>query len=192
MLGLLAFAQPALADPSTLPSPTYTPGSPFQGTIKVTASVGGACGFATAPNASYTVNDIDTTAWSRQKDFTLDCNVASRVAVISTNGGLKATTPTTAGYTNLAPYSVELFLQGSTTTSTATCTAADLKDGDCAAFYGTAQTGQTTGLRLASPSVNVTGSYIKLSAPAYGFAGSDLLVNGSYDDTLTVSIAAAP
>jgi hypothetical protein len=193
VLGLLAYAQPALADPSTLPSPTYTPGSPFTGTIKVTASVGGACGFASAPSASYTVNDIDTTAWSRQKDFNLDCNVASRVAVISSSGGLKnPTVPGTPGYTNLAPYTVDLFLQGSTTTSSGSCTAASLKDGTCTAFYGTAVTGQTTGLRLASSSVNIPGSYIKLSAPAYGFAGPNLLINGSYSDTLTISVAAAP
>ena len=192
VLGLLAFAQPVLADPSTLPSPTYTPGSPFTGTIKVTASVGGACGFASAPSDNYSVSDIDTADWFRQKDFNLDCNVASRVAVISTNGGLKTTSPITTGYTNLAPYTVDLFLQGSTTTSSGSCTAASLKDGTCTDFYGTAQIGQTAGLRLASSSVNIPGSYIKLRAPAYGFAGPNLLINGTYSDTLTISVAAAP
>lgn len=193
-LGLLAFAQPALADTSTLPSPTYTPSSPFIGTIKVTASVGGACGFLnTAPSDNYTFNDIDTTGWTAQKDFRLDCNVASRVAVTSSNGGLQGPAlAATPGYTNLAPYTVDLNLVGSSASIAAQCSAASLKDGSCTDFYGTAAIGQTAGLRLASPSVNVPGSFIKVSAPAFGLTGPTTLVNGTYNDTIVISVAAAP
>lgn len=192
-LGLVAFAQPVLADTSTLPAPTRTPGSPFIGTILVTASVGGACGFVTAPSDSYTFNDIDTTAWEATKPFQLDCNVASRVAVVSSNGGLKGPTFTaTPGYTNLAPYTVDLNLVGSSANIAAQCSAAALKDGTCTAFYGTAAIGQTAGLRLASPSVNVPGSFIKVSAPAFGLTGPTSLIDGTYNDTLVISVAAAP
>ena len=194
-LSLVAFASPALADPSTLPSPTYTPGSPFTGTILVTASVGGACGFLnTAPSDNYTFNDIDTTQWEATKEFRLDCNVASRVAVTSSNGGLQGPAlAATPGYTNLAPYTVDLNLVGSSASIAAQCSAASLKDGSCTDFYGTAAIGQTDGLRLASPSVNVPGSFIKVSAPAFNATPSNpTLVNGTYNDTLVISVAAAP
>lgn len=195
MLGLAACAMPAQAQSSTISGPTYfAGGASYATTIPVTASVGGRCGFATgsAPSGIYDAGAIDTAAWSHQFAFVLDCNGASRVAVISTNGGLLgSTSPGVSGYTNMAPYTVLLNLVGSAgANASASCAAADLKTGAVSpcSFFGTAS--QNTGLRMASASQNLTGSYLQVSAPAY--PGPDVLASGTYSDTLTISIAAAP
>ena len=161
--------------------------------IPVTASVGGMCEFATggAPAGSYDAGAIDTTAWTHDFEFTIECNTASRVAVVSSNGGLKnATAVSDAGYTNLAPYTVLLNLDGDSTSASASCAAATLlasASSPCA-FLGPAST--TAGLQLTGPSEDETGSYLRVSAPAY--SGPDALIAGSYADTLIVTIAAAP
>lgn len=194
VLGLLAFAQPALADTSTLPSPTYTPGSPFTGTIKVTASVGGVCGFSAAPNDTYTINDIDSTTWSKRTNFTIECNVASHVAVISDNGGLKNAGAAVTGYTNLSPYSVRLNLVGANAASAqADCMAATLKTGTATcSYYGQATTGNSSiGLGMPQPSQGLTGSYIETSGVPNPAAPA-VLIAGNYNDILRVSIAATP
>lgn len=195
MLCLAACPVPAAAQSSTISGPTFfAGGASYATTIPVTASVGGRCGFATgsAPSGVYDAGAIDTTAWSHQFAFVLDCNGASRVAVVSANGGLLGSTaPGVTGYTNLAPYTVLLNLVGSAgATASASCAAADLKTGTASpcSYIGTAS--QTTGLRVASASQNLTGSYLQVSAPA--FPGPDVLASGTYSDTLTISVAAAP
>lgn len=163
--------------------------------IPVTASVGGRCEFATggAPSGSYDAGQIDAVAWSNRFDFQISCNTASRVAVVSTNGGLKtAAAVADPGYTGLAPYDVTLNLDGNVAVpdATATCPVATLKAGagGTCGFIGPASSSQ--GLRLTGPSTNQINSYLFVSAPAY--TGSDALIAGSYTDTLTVTIAAAP
>lgn len=172
-------------------SPTIYEGGSLPLSVPVTASVGGVCGFGAAvPQGSFDAGAIDTTAWTHDFNFEIDCNVASRVAVVSLNGGLK--TPGTiadAGYVGLAPYTVELNLAGNTTSIVMSCDVANLEAsvGTPCSFRGPAST--TEGLRLAEPSQGQT-SYLRVSAPAYGGPGN--LVSGSYGDTLTVTIAAAP
>lgn len=161
--------------------------------IPVTASVGGRCQFAStkAPGGTQDVGAIDTTAWSFDFPFTIDCNTASRVAIVSANGGLKtAGTVTDPGYLGLAPYTVLLNLDGNAVDSSETCAVATLTTtaGTPCTFRGPAST--TAGLRLAGLSQNQPNSYVRVSAPAY--TGGGTLVAGSYADTLVVTIAAAP
>jgi hypothetical protein len=167
------------------------PGIPLS--VPVIATVGGRCEFATgaAPTGVYNAGQIDVVSWTNDFAFTISCNTASRVAVISANGGLKtAAAATDPGYVGLAPYDVTLNLDGNTTASAATCPVQDLAAGaptPCS-FVGPATS--TQGLRLIGPSVNQTESYLRVSAGAY--AGPGTLIAGSYTDTLIVSIAAAP
>lgn len=174
-------------------SPTVYVGQSIPLTIPVTASVGGRCQFAAGgvPQGSYDAGSIDTTAWSHDFDFRIDCNTASRVAVVSLNGGLKAATAALdSGYAALAPYTVLINLQGNSQAINADCAVATLaaSSGTACGFRGPAST--TTGLRLPGASSSQTGSYLRVSAPAY--PGPAILVAGAYADTLTVTIAASP
>ncbi len=194
-------AAPALADTSPItayynPGITgYTPPGPAQAVISVnvTASVGGTCGFATgaAPNATITKNNIDTTAWSAQVPFTVQCTAPWRIAVSSQNGALKNAATSSAGYQNRAPYDVSLNLPydtgSSTGTVTATCPVAQIDQAlgsSSCNFKGTAST--TVGLPVPR-SFNLSGSYIQVAAPAY--PGPDVLISGTYNDTLVVTVS---
>lgn len=168
-------------------------------TVPVTASVGGRCFFASgeAPQGTYDIPGfIDTTTWSKDFEFTIDCNTASRVGVVSTNGGLKtAGTITDPGYLGLAPYEVALFLDGNLVDASGNCSAASLlaSAGTPCTFRGPAAPGQ--GMALLSPSKDQSGSKLTVSAPAYSTTpagASTTLVSGSYTDTLTITIAAVP
>ena len=175
-------------------SQTIYEGNSIPLSIPVTASVGGRCKFADngAPMGTFDAGLIDTAAWQRDFGFTIDCNTAARVAVISLNGGLK--TPVAVsdpGYLGLAPYTVALNLDGNTVDANASCDVATLKASATSAcsFRGPAST--TAGLRLAGPSQNQTQSYLRVSAPAYTGPGT-LVASNAYADTLTITIAAAP
>jgi hypothetical protein len=166
-------------------------GSPNQITlsIPVTASVGGRCGFAAAPSGSHNEPDFDTHGWTRDFAFVLDCNGPSRVAVVSTNGGLLTPGSVPTGYATKAPYQVTVNLvPNSGSPATATCEAADLTAAGACSFRGPAS--NTVGLRLGSTSSSASGSYIRVSAPAY--SGVNTLVNGTYSDTLTITLSASP
>ncbi|MDE1918924.1 MAG: hypothetical protein KGJ57_22745 [Sphingomonadales bacterium] len=161
--------------------------------ILVTASVGGRCGFAPGalPQGTYDAGAIDSAAWGKQFPFSLECTGPSRVAVVSSNGGLlNASAGTLApGYAALAPYTVAVHLVGGSSTADDNCAVSTLTasaSGPCS-FRGPSS--QTQGLYLSSPSYDVTGSYIQVSAPAY--SGSSVLVNGNYTDTLTVTVSAS-
>lgn len=159
--------------------------------VQVTASIGGHCGFATgtAPAGTYNQPDFDTAGLNHDFTFQLDCTGPSRVAVVSTNGGLLTGGSVPAGYTTLAPYSVTLNLVGSTATANQSCAVANLtaSSGTPCSFRGPVTPSQ--GLLLNSTSVGQSGSYLRVSAPAY--AGSNALVSGSYSDTLVVTVSAA-
>jgi hypothetical protein len=160
--------------------------------INVMASVGGRCGFAaaSAPSGTVSAPDFDVNGINQQVQFKLNCTGASRVAVLSTNGGLLNTGATDPGYTGLAPYSVKLTLvPNSGSPVVATCPVDTLKTGSattCAPtnFRGTAD--QTTGLRLGSPSTTPT-SMLEVIAPVY--SGANTLIAGTYNDTLTVTVS---
>ena len=192
-LVLLACAAPAMAQ--SVPGTAYFGGSPTSITVSVPviATVGGSCGFATgaAPNGSYNAGAIDTTAWTNDFSFTLQCTGPSRMAITSLNGGLKRTTPlaATPGYTDIAPYVVAVNVVRTGGTTTGNCAASELltsASGPCA-LRGTAS--PTVGLYVNTPSFNLSGSYVRVSAPA--FAGPAVLVNGTYTDTLTVTVSPA-
>jgi hypothetical protein len=162
--------------------------------VQVKASVGGRCGFATngAPNGSVSQADVDVNGLNHDFAFQLDCTSPLRVAVVSTNGALKTGGTAPTGYANTAPYSVTLNLVGNTgstqVTENATCAVATLVAGSSCSFVGPSSA--TKGLRLAAPSMLQTGSFLRVTAPAY--AGSNALVSGTYVDTLTVTISASP
>ena len=160
--------------------------------VQVAASVGGRCGFADGgvPTGTFNQADFDQTGFSHDFIFTLDCTGPSRMAVVSSNGGLKTAGTVPTGYTTTAPYDVALHLVANdgVTTADASCAAATLASGSSCSFVGPASTSQ--GLRLTAPSTDKVGSYLRVSAPAY--AGSDQLAAGTYVDTLTVTLSAAP
>lgn len=190
---LPAISVPAFAQ--ALSATVYAPGdgSPnsLTFTIPVKASVGGVCGFASAPSGSYDADQIDVNTWSKDFPFTLMCTVPSRVAVTSLNGGLRnPTSPGVPGYTNVAPYTVTLNIAGSTTSVSQACAVDTLSPSSATpcSFRGPANS--STGLRLNDTSVNATGSYVRVNAPAY--SGSNMLISGNYADTLTVTVFAAP
>lgn len=181
----------------------YYGGSPdrLNLTVEVRASIAARCGFvpASAPGANYVEPDFETQGFDRVAAFKLDCTSASRVGVVSSNGGLATgSAPAGPGYTALAPYDVQLTLNGNTVSATATCGAKDLiaSSNACAPTYlpavGPNFTGPASaskGLRLTGPATIGSDSSIRLKAGAY--AGAAILTAGTYVDTLTVTISPA-
>ncbi|MFM5893071.1 MAG: hypothetical protein ACKOQM_01380 [Novosphingobium sp.] len=158
--------------------------------IDVKASVGGTCGFATngAPNASFTGLPIEG-GWTRQVPFTAECTAPWRIAVSSTNGAMKTSAVVPVGYTNKAAYDVALNVASDSGTVTGTCPVAQLDQALGSSpcnFKGTATT--TNGLQVPR-SFGLSGSFIQMTAPAY--TGTDVLVSGTYDDTLVVTVSPA-
>lgn len=157
--------------------------------IPVTASIGGTCGFATAPNATLFHANIDTTGWSDQVPFTAECTAPWRIAVTSQNGALVNAGSPAAGYQNKAPYTVSLNVASDGGPVSAACPVAEIDQAvgsSPCSFKGTAS--PTTGLVIPR-SFGLSGSYIQVAAPAY--AGPDLLISGTYNDTLVVTISPA-
>lgn len=191
MLLAAAAAMPAQAQVTAIAG-----GSPDHITldVPVTASIGGSCGFkdGNAPNGTRDVGEI-TTGFSTDFPFVLQCTGPLRMAVVSANGGLLASTGTLpTGYSNKAPYDVTLHVVGaSATTAEASCQAGVLTTtaGVPCSFRGPATTSQ--GLRLNVASYDVPGSYLRVSSAAY--AGAAILAaSNTYTDTLTVTLSASP
>ena len=191
----LAASHPAAAQawqyayyPDTAVTPTPGPASVALA-IPVTASVGGTCGFQTAPNATIFNANIDTTSWSDQVAFVPECTAPWRIAVSSLNGALKSVAPTEAGYTNVAPYDVALHVNSDGGAVDRSCAAAQIDQALVSStcdFRGTAS--PSTGL-VVPRSYQLAGSYLQVSAPAY--PGANQLVEGLYYDTLTVTVSPA-
>lgn len=180
-------------DPAVPPSYVYPGPDKAIIAIDVLASVGGRCGFATggAPNGTINAGSIDTTGWNGNVPFVPECSAPWRIAVSSQNGALKTAGSVPTGYRTLAPYDVKLnipYNDGTTAgTVVATCPVAQLDaalGSSACTFKGTAST--TNGLQVPR-SFGLSGAYIQASAPAY--PGPDVLVSGSYTDTLTVTVS---
>lgn len=188
-----------LAACASLPSHAQNvPGTAYYGgtssnivlTVPVIATVGGRCGFATngAPAGSYAIpGTIDTTSWTNQFGFTLECTGPFRIGVISTNGGLRSNPTSDLGYTSLAPYNVSVNVARTGGTTSGGCIASELTVGSSSpcALRGTAS--PTVGLSVPYPSYQLSGSYLQVDAPAY--TGPAQLIAGNYSDTLTVTIS---
>ena len=159
-------------------------------TINVTASVNTRCEFATAPSGSHLEPNFDDHAWTHSFPFQMNCTVPSRVGVVSSNGALvlQSAPVLPAGYTDRAPYSIELNLDGNTADANATCTAADVAAGGPCTFVGPAAP-NAAGLLLASASSMQPNSFVRVFAPAY--SGANILPDGTYNDTLTVTVSPA-
>jgi len=195
---LPAFASPALAADTAVQTAFYpdatipnVPGPAFaQFTIAVSASVGGTCGFATggAPTGTISATAIDTTAWSGKAFFTPQCTAPWRIAVSSQNGALlNSVAAPTAAFANRAPYTVKLHVVTDTGATDDQCAVANLTTANTACtFEGTASS--ANGLQLPRSYLQ-SGSYIEASAPAY--AGSQVLVAGTYQDVLTITVSPA-
>ena len=197
VLTMSSYAMPASADTAVIIAykdpgiSGYSAPSPAQALINidVRASVGGTCGFATngAPNASFTGLPVEA-GWTRQVPFTAECTAPWRIAVSSANGALKNAASASTGYANKAPYDVALNVASDSGTVTGTCPVAQLDQAlpsSACTFKGTATT--TNGLQVPR-SFGLAGSYIQMTAPAY--TGS-ILVNGTYSDTLIVTVSPA-
>ena len=165
--------------------------------IPVYAQVGARCGFSStglpAPSGYSIPQPIDTTAWTKQFPFELECTGPFNVAVASLNGGLKnATTVSDPGYGSLAPYDVRLHVvaAGNLSATSPTCAASTLQGpgaaSACTSFGGDATA--THGFGLNAASLNLAGAYLEAFAPAY--PGPDVLIQGTYRDTLTVTVSA--
>ncbi len=188
----MTLAHPALASTAPITAyyqyPTLGPANAVI-QIPVTASVGGTCGFTTAPNDNLFHADIDTNGWSDQVPFTVECTAPWKIAVSSQNGALKNTGTVTGGYQNKAPYTVSLNVASDAGTISAVCPVAEIDQAvgtSPCSFKGAAS--PTTGLTIAR-SFGLSGSYIQVAAPAY--PGPDLLIPGNYNDTLIVTISPA-
>ena len=185
---------PAAAQTASYPEPGG-PQSPtnIQLSVPVRASVGGSCNFAAAgaPSGTYNIPGfIDVNSWTNDFTMTLECTGPSRLAIASTNGGLLTTTPASAtGYANLAPYTVDVNVVRSGGSTTGTCPAASLKTGSLATCNMRGTAAPTVGLEIPTASFGLSGSYVRVSAPA--FPGPDILVNGTYNDTLVVTVSPA-
>lgn len=156
--------------------------------VPVTASVANRCGFTIG--GTFTASDINA-GFTHDFEIVLQCNVASRMAVVSTNGGLLAAVPATLqGYARMAPYRVTLNLVGNTGVATvnAVCDVATLAAGAAApcSFRGPAS--PTQGLRLSGPSSGAAGSYLRVSAVPYAGVGT-LVASSTYADTLVVTLS---
>jgi hypothetical protein len=158
--------------------------------VQVLASVGGRCGFSATgvPNGSFDQPNFDVNGFTHDFPFQLECTGPSRVAVVSSNGGLLTSGTVPVGYAAKAPYDVLLNLVGANSTVNATCAAASLAAGGSCPFRGPATAGQ--GLRLAASSINQVGTFLRVSAPTY--AAPDVLAAGNYADTLIVTVSVAP
>lgn len=170
--------------------------------IFLKASVGQRCGIGESLGASLSVAlvapDLDVAGIDQSVSFTLNCNTAARVAVVSDHGGFVADTGSAPGFTNLAPYDVELTLVGDDGEARAVCGAADLRPGatSCAPTYLIPAGGNfagpasvTSGLRLAGPALAGRQSTLRVKAGAW--RGPGLLVAGRYADTLTLTVSPA-
>lgn len=204
--GMVVAAAFGLAAPASAQTTAYATGyaSPYNSpnsitvSIPVRASIGGSCTFATggAPNGTYAIPGfIDVNSWTNDFTMTLQCTGPSRMAILSTNGGLlnSATAPAT-GYINLAPYTVAVSIaQNAGMPITSSCPAANLKatSGAACTLRGTAA--PTVGLSFQpSGSALVNQSYVRVSAPAY--SGSNILVSSAangYADTLVITVSPA-
>ena len=158
--------------------------------IPVTASVASRCGFSIG--GTYSATDLNG-GFTHDFTFALQCNLASRTAVVSANGGLLAPGATPpSGYTRLAPYHVALNLVGNpgVAGASADCEAAALAAAAAlpCTFRGPATT--SSGLKLGGASSNVAGSYLRVSAPLYAGTGK-LVASSEYADVLTVTLSAA-
>ena len=162
--------------------------------IDVKASVGGTCGFAAngVPNGTVNAGAIDTTGWSAQVPFIAQCTAPWRIAVSSANGALKSSAAAAAGYSNTAPYTVALNVVSDSGTVSGSCPVAQIDQAAGATpcnFKGTAS--PTNGL-MVPRSFGLNGSYIQMSAPSYdGNNGPSVLVAGTYNDTLIVTVSPA-
>src|ERR1044072_6468368 len=100
------------ASAATAQTTAYAPGdgSPNSLTLNVpvTASVRPPCGFTTAPNGSHNEPNFDDHSWQHDFTFVIDCSVASRLAVVSSNSVRYTAGTATASYTTLGPYDVTL------------------------------------------------------------------------------------
>lgn len=160
-------------------------------TIPVKASVGGQCGFATAPNATRNVGQIDVNPWNEVVNFVPECTAPWRIAITSQNGGLQHTTAGAqpAGYAAKATYTIALSINNDGTPNplTRSCDVTQVYgSGSGCDFNGTAST--TNGL-LVPRSYGLAESNITLSAPAY--VGPGVLISGTYQDTLVVTVSPA-
>jgi hypothetical protein len=189
-LACLAFAAPAMADIPTVPGGTIYAGSSGQISVPVTATVGGSCGFASgaAPSGNQNVGQLDTTTWTYDFPFTLQCTGPSRIAVTSSNGGLKTTPTVTApGYLDTAPYDVAVHVVRTGGSTDGNCAAASLLSSSLAACALRGTASPTVGMAVTTPSYNLAGSYLRVTKSAY----SGVLVSGTYTDTLVVTVSPA-
>jgi hypothetical protein len=170
--------------------------------LPVTATVGGRCGFSSAPSATLDYPNFDVVEATQSAPFVLDCTGPSRVAVTSLNGGLLNNSGSLpSGYVNLASYTVNLRLtptSGSQVTLAQACPVEVLKatgpasgSAACAEVRGTASFNGNVGLRLGNASSGQS-SFIDVKVgPSTINPAAGLLVNGDYSDTLTVTVAAS-
>ena len=171
--------------------------------VYVRASVRGRCGFASGQTLSWALNqpDLDARGFSASFSFKLDCTGPANVGVVSLNGGLFQDVRLPSGYRNKAPYDVGLLLTGDGgAQASANCEAASLIAGSrsCTLAYGGMGAPQTNftgpamigqGLTLNAPSTSGAISTLEVQAKAY--AGTDLLISGTYQDVLSITVNAA-
>ena len=174
---LLAAGAAAAASTTTLV------GDPQTLTVDVTGEVAGRCGFSTPPADQPVLGDL-ATAGSLTLNFAVDCNTPFRVRAVSANGGLKTSSATGDGFTNLLDYSLRLQLGTDAGGLDATCNADALVSaaGGCPYYGAAAGEGLSSGQGV---SLNSSGAlkFDWTTAPRR-------LVAGTYSDTVTIVVEA--
>lgn len=154
--------------------------------IPVYASISGSCGFGTglAPSGSYALGEISG-GFTQRVSFAVTCSGPTRIAVVSTNAGLRTAASAPTGYTNQMDYTVALALAGDTSTAAASCAASTLGSSGSCSFRGPSS--GSRGLQLNDTAHDETSS-LTVSAPAWSGANA-LVASTAYADTLTVTIS---
>jgi|SRR5579872_502841 len=199
LCGVLAAAPTAFANTITTAYAKDNGGGPTSPNniplfIEVTAKISSACGTTTLPNATVNVGELNAVLPNTQVALDINCTGAFRMALVSSNGGLKSGVAAPAGYTNLRDYNVSLHIVDNTLAGndSSTCLASQLTTGSsaCPNLIGPA-TSSAPGFRVPNASNNQSGSYLLISNA--NLSGPNILVSDTgYTDTLTITLTAAP
>ena len=153
--------------------------------VRAIGTILGSCGFTVS--SSFPPDADLTVPGSINAGALVNCGVPFRVHAASASGALRNSAPAASGFTNFLGYtlSVSVMLDGGSAIS-ASCGSATLVAGQssCALSPFNA-TGLSSGAGIA------TNKTATLTA-SWGSPGSAHLAAGTYSDTLTITIAAAP
>lgn len=151
--------------------------------IQASGTILGSCTLAVA--SGFPATSLGASG-SAAAQATVNCNTGFVIKATSAKGAIKSPNQTSTGFTNTVPYTLAFSspLDGGFTMSGGPCASAALVSGQSGCVLSPAGTGLSSGGRLATgKTASLTLSW---TLPA------QKLVAGTYTDTITLTIAAAP